>query len=166
MAHLGRRAAKQSVVVTTRAMHMAMFEFDLLGLTYTHDLDIEIQLDSGQRMIGIDLDRLLIGIDNRDSNHLAIGPLGMEHHTRIDLFTFGKHFARYIFNTIVIAQAVGLFRWHLDLHLVTNRLAGQGVFQSGNDILRAMQVDEAAVQRLVDDVAGIILEGENPALHE
>ena len=101
---------------------------------------------------------------------MSIGSLGMKLHAGLDLLIGREHVARHRLGLLDIMHAVALFRRYRHRQLIARRLAGQGVFQPGDDVAGAVQVAEAAVIGLVDDSVVIVLqrvgEGNDPVFFD
>ncbi len=55
-------------MMAPRSVHMPMLDLLLGGIAYIDDLNIEIQLHTGQRMVTVHSDRVCIQPDNRKEN--------------------------------------------------------------------------------------------------
>ena len=72
-------------------MHVTMIDLDLLRITDIDDLNIEIEFDAGQSVIGVDLDLFSIGFQYRDRDRFTLGTLGMKYHPGLDIMIFREH---------------------------------------------------------------------------
>jgi hypothetical protein len=80
------------MMMTVRAMDMAMIEFFRRGGADRHDFHIKIQLHASQRVVAIDGD--FVRFDGGDSDDLnAVIGLGLELHAHFDVVDTGEHLA-------------------------------------------------------------------------
>ena len=124
-----------------------------LGIVHIHQLDVEVQLFTGQLVIGIEGDVLVIL--GGDLHGDGLTHAGLQHHllTHIQLLGAGQLLQLQGENGAGIGIAVGLIGHQVDIHLVTNLHIGHGGIKAGDH--HASAADE--LQGLAPLVGGIKL---------
>ena len=79
------------VVIIIRTMGMTMFDFFLAGLTDINNLNGEVQINTGQRVVAINSDIVVLDIGNCNYHGLTFRALGMELHAGFDLLFRTEH---------------------------------------------------------------------------
>ena len=76
------------VLVAVGAMHMSVLEFLGGGVTHFDNFDVEVERDTGQGVVGIQLDFVPFDTDDRDHVHPLI-TLRLELHADFDVDSLG-----------------------------------------------------------------------------
>ena len=122
-------------------MHVPVVDFVGLGLADGGDFDSELEVDPGQRVVGIDGD--VISHDGGDLSHAGtVGGVRLEAHARLQVHALRELGAGRLDDQIGIMFPVGLGGRDLGDQLVPGDLSFQLLFQTGNDIAVTVQVGE------------------------
>jgi len=96
------------VLMSAGSMDMAVGELILGGFSYVDDIDIEIERDPSQRVVGIDADRVVLYADDGDDLHLPLRALSAKLHAGLDVLHALKCLAGNFLDKLVIAHSVRL----------------------------------------------------------
>jgi peroxiredoxin len=146
------------VLVSTRAVNMAVTDFFLGGVTHVHDLDVEVQVLSSQRMIGIDCHRLAIHRDYGNDLGAILG-LCVKAHPDLHILGAFECAAVHLATQLIVDRAVAFFRGDHYVQFVTRSLAFQCLFQPHDNALHALDVGErVGAFGSIEHVSLIVLE--------
>lgn len=146
------------VVMTTGAMHMAMRNFFFGCLADINHFYIEIKLYTGQAVVGIDHNAVVLDLGYRDNYRCAVRSLGVKLRTDSQVSRVVEHFLGHFLYARRVFFTVAIFGRNLDAHFFACGFTGEGVFQAGNNIPGTMQIKETAIIRLVNNIAVIVFE--------
>ena len=155
-------AAFMFVVMTALAVYVAVG--NLFGRRRSHitHSDIEMQVNAGQRVVGIDLDEIFRHFDDRHRTVTIIG-IGNEG-IAFSHFHAIEQLARHLLHQIFVIFAIGIGGIDVQLEAVADRTVIQGFFQARNQKTGAVQVDQrlaafGAVQHIARLIRNGIVEG-------
>jgi hypothetical protein len=135
-------SASAVVAATASArMHMAVMKFFFGSVANPNNLDIEVEILSGQGMIGVYRDLVSRDVNNRDYLG-AVFAMGFELHSRGYFRLIAKILARNLEYEAFIPFSVGFRRRHYAIHRVTGLLSFKVLFQAWNYVVVPMKVDE------------------------
>src|SRR5690554_1599512 len=127
------------MMMTARAMNMAVGDFFGLGRTHLDNLDIKSQRLTSHRMIGVDIGELEPDLGN---HHMATAMLCLHlgDHARFPAPGTDQMLDGYTLNGIRLAGTVGFIRRDGNTESITCLAAFQGLFQPPDNTAVAMQV--------------------------
>ncbi len=117
------------MVVTTGSVYVFMHNFFLGCLPDFDNFHVEVQLLTGQRVVGID--RYLIGSNFRNRYNLAL--IGLKLHTHLHGLTAECAFGN-VLNHLRVADAVAFFGRNLNLEFIAGRFTVQTVFHARDEV--------------------------------
>ena len=130
-----------SVFDATFAVNVAMGQLFFAGFAHFGNFHIEVQGRARQRMVAIHGDVVAFNFSDGEQTRACIG-LCLELHARQHFFHAFKGVARHGLDQAVMTFAVAFSRFHFDIQLVARLLAGEGIFQAGDDVAMAVQVGQ------------------------
>ena len=155
-------AALVLMMMTTLTVNMAVG--DLFGRRGTHitHRDVEVQVDAGQRVVGIDLDEIFRHFDH---SHRTVAIIGIgDEGIAFSHFHAVEQLARYLLHQIFVVFAIGIGGIDVQLEAVAGSAVIQGLFQTRNQKTGAVQVDQrlaafGAIQHIARLIRNGIVEG-------
>ena len=152
------------MVVIILAMHMTVGNFFGCRRTHIAYRDLEVQVYTSQRVVGINLDELFAHF-NYGHRTVAIIGIGDES-IAFGHFHAVKQLARYALHQLVVVFAIGFGGIHIQFEAVTDGAVIQRLFQARNQETGPMQVNQrlmafGAVQHVAGLVRNGIVEGNN-----
>lgn len=146
-------------MVSTFTVDVAVFEFFFRCGTDGDDFDIEVQRLTGERVVGVNGDRIVINPD--DGHHpRTIRRIGLEFITKFDFVRAGKTVSLHFGHQRIVVRAITVFGRNHDGKGIAYRLPGERRFESGNDVVCPVEIDQRrAPSRRVQDIPVVILKG-------
>ncbi len=133
--------AVTAAATATAGVDMPVAQFLGLGGPDIGDFDVELEVDPGQGVVGIDGNG--IALDLGDLGHArTLWGLGLELHARLQVNTFRELGALGLDDQLRIVLAIGFAGRNLCHQLVADDLSFQLFLESGDDIAMPMQVGE------------------------
>src|SRR5690554_1862109 len=135
------------------------------SLATTHDFQIKIEGETGQRVIGIHFDQ--VAVDSYHLYHLSlIAGVGLKFHAHIQVFNALKQGTGHLAHQVLAVFAVGHFRWHGHFQAVTHVTVFHRLLNAGNDLGAAVdKVQRLAafrrIHQLTDAVLEHVMDGKN-----
>ena len=153
-----------TATAATTSMNVTMGDLFGRGGTHITHGHGKVQVNPGQRMVGIYLDEIFRHFHH---SHRTVAIIGIGH----EGIPFGhfhtiKQLARYLLHQIFIVFAIGIGRAHIQLEAVTNGTIVQGLLQTRNQKTGAVQIDQrltpfGAVQHIASLVGNGVIESYN-----
>jgi hypothetical protein len=145
------------VVVAARTVDVAVLEFLFRRLADVHDRDVEVERDTGQRVIRIQGDLVSLDVGDPHDQRAVLG-LGLELHSDLELF-HGQLLPIHDLDHRVTPFAVTHRRQEAHLERVAGDPALQFGLEARNDVARTVQVGHRIpAARAVDDVLVVVRE--------
>lgn len=156
------------MMMPARTMHVAVCQFLLRGHAHIGDLHVEMQRDTGQRMVAIEGYDTILHTDHCEHPHFTTLITRLELHAGFHVLTaesIHRHFVYQRWVKITIA----LRSRHYGLHLITGLPAFELALQAGHDHLMALDVGEhvtasTGIQQLAIGIVQGVMEGDNGVL--
>lgn len=114
---------ESAVVMSARAMYVAVIQLIGRSIANVRDFNLEIQSKAGHRMIAVQ-DYLVIVYADYRKQLKTFRRLRLKLHTRQYLLSLFKGRFRYRLNKVVVSQAIRFFRRNADLELVAHGATG------------------------------------------
>jgi len=129
------------------------------GVPQGQDFDVEVQRLASERVVEVHQHLVLADVHDRRLKEVAVLVTHVQHEARLQLQILREEIQREGLQRVFIIVAVGIYRGdHHVLGLVDGH-AGQGALQAGDDVVRAVQVQQRIVRRrLVNDFAVVQLQ--------
>ena len=109
----------------TLAMHVAMRDFLCAGLAHRHDLDVEMQLQSSERMIEIDVDHARSDFDDGYRALAAFLHRQVRDHAGLQSVRIAKVFLWYTLHLILATITVRFGGINRDFDAITRGVVDQ-----------------------------------------
>ncbi len=143
------------MVVAARSVNVAVLELFGRRGANLDNLDLEAQVQSGKRVICIELNLVTFDADDRDDS-CTFGTIRLELHARLDVRTFRELRARYFLHHLVVALTVSIAGSDAHLELVATRLALELQFEPWDQVAYSVKIGKGlAALGGVDDFAVI-----------
>ena len=152
------------MVVIILAMHMTVGNFFGCRRTHITYRDLEVQVYTSQRVVGINLDELFAHFNY---GHRTVAIIGIcNKGIAFRDFHAVEQFARNALHQVIIVFAIGFGGIHIQFEAVTDGAVIQRLFQTRNQKAGPMQVNQrlmafGAVQHVAGLVRNGIVEGNN-----
>ena len=142
-------------------MDAAVFEFILRGFADGDDFDIEVQCFPRERVVAVDVDIFFIDGDDPEGEGFSVFRFCGHARTDFELCAFRENrFGDSL--RFAVAQAVTVFWGDIDVEVVVDFFALEGIFEAAQDHAVPMHVTHwVVVSREVEDFAFVVAEDKN-----
>ena len=141
--------------MTTHAVCMAMRQLFAACGTDFNDFNIKRQRLTSEWVVCIHNHRISSHVfDDHDLN--TVISLGLKLHARFDVVDALEHLAWYFLYQFRLVFAVAISRCNVDGQFFANSFAYQCIFQTRNNVVVTMQIDQWCTFGFVDDIALLI----------
>ena len=142
-------------------MDASVFEFILSGLANGDDFDVKVEGESGEGVVGVDVDMVVIDGDDPEWEWLSVVGFGGHAGADAELGAWGED-GFWDGLGLAVAQSVALFGGDVDVEVVTDACAVEGFFEAAEDLVVAVEVAHGIfARREVEDFAGVVAQDEH-----
>src|SRR5215470_5596481 len=143
-------------MMTAWPVHMPVGELLLGGGAHRCDLDLEVKVLAGERMIAIERHHVATCLGDGDGTR-ALRRLRLEPHADAYLADAFERAPRYALHELAVVLAVAIGRGNLQLHAIARTLSRQLALEPRDKLTVAMQIRKRlTVGRPVDHLAPIV----------
>lgn len=147
------------VMMSTFAVSVAVLDFVFRRGANIDDFHIEVQRLASQGMIGVNGDRIVGDLDHGD-HPWAVGSVRLELVAEFDLIGIRETIPLHFSDERFVVLPISVFRGDDDFQRLAFGLAGQGLFESGNNIVGPVEINQRLTGlRGVQDIPFVIRKG-------